>query len=545
MGYWNYANIGASAEPENKELLEKIFDCVGFTEDPAWNDYDRCDFDEPDVYRCFYSEQRGRRKKKRAVRVLLDQFGAYGYMDLLYLLSALFPKIRLYYHSAEGNNNSDAWENIDDEYDTGNMTHSVSEKYTDRCGDGGPDGERSYKERFALEPPEIGHVRALADICGERGEDKLAGMLRELALKLENGQYVCKDDAADRRVIGRIYDRHGKVKHLPAERRITVKKADAEEFVIEDGILVRYNGKSENVTVPDGVTVIGEKAFAENGLSSVIIPEGVISIGKQAFAGCGLLSSVKLPAGLAEIGEEAFSGSWLLSSIIIPEGVISIGKQAFQGCSDLRSVTLPDSPVGIGEGAFSDCSLESILLPDGITDIADYAFCGCGMKSVKIPDSVIRIGKAAFIGCKEMVSVKIPAGVTSIGNEAFAYCRKLKSVKIPAGVTVIDNGTFSNCTKLKTAVIPAGVISIGIEAFGDCENLKSVTLPDGLTTVKSRAFTWCRNMESIIIPDSVTRIGEDVFKRCDSLTVYTRNPKVVRYCKNHGLNCVVNDGNEP
>lgn len=37
-----------------------------------------------------------------------------------------------------------------------------------------------------------------------------------------------------------------------------------EEFVIEDGVLIQYNGNSSDVTIPDGVTKIGDEAFYRN-----------------------------------------------------------------------------------------------------------------------------------------------------------------------------------------------------------------------------------------------------------------------------------------
>lgn len=38
--------------------------------------------------------------------------------------------------------------------------------------------------------------------------------------------------------------------------------SNTSDFVIENGVLTKYNGSNENVVIPDGVTEIGSRAFA-------------------------------------------------------------------------------------------------------------------------------------------------------------------------------------------------------------------------------------------------------------------------------------------
>ena len=91
----------------------------------------------------------------------------------------------------------------------------------------------------------------------------------------------------------------------------------ADIFVIEDGVLHRCNDKTAtNVTIPDGVTKIGEGAFLYcTSLESVVIPDSVTQIGVGAFSACTSLSSVVIPNSVTKIGDEAFMECTSLSSV--------------------------------------------------------------------------------------------------------------------------------------------------------------------------------------------------------------------------------------
>ncbi|MDL2257608.1 leucine-rich repeat domain-containing protein [Eubacteriales bacterium OttesenSCG-928-K08] len=207
--------------------------------------------------------------------------------------------------------------------------------------------------------------------------------------------------------------------------------------VLSDGTveISSYSGKGGKVTIPstiDGmpVTRIGEWAFSgwEEGLTSVTIPEGVTHIGESAFDKCFDLKNVSIPESVVYIGAD--------SGIPIPSGhsgdffIVNDILVRYTGTS--LDVVIPDGVKSISS-AFSENY--PLWGEDGV-DLRTIT-------SVSIPNSVASIGDRAFWTCFDLEEVKIPYGVTSIGDGAFFLCRNLKSITIPATVTYIGDNAFS------------------------------------------------------------------------------------------------------
>ena len=280
-------------------------------------------------------------------------------------------------------------------------------------------------------------------------------------------------------------------------------RAENGGFVIENGVLTKYDGPGGAVVIPDGVTAIGKNAFSFcDSMTSVTIPDSVKSIGASAFSFCTALQNVKLPAGLTRIREFTFTSCTSLTSVTIPDSVSKIDEGAFLRCTDLAGITISDNVTSIEQAAFEQTAFyddasnwsgdllylgrwligakESVTAADiapGTKGIAGNAFHSCGkLKTASIPDSVAYIGPWAFYGCSSLTDVTIPDGVTGIGAWTFCNCTSLTDVTIPDSVKTIGAYSFCSCTGLTSVTISDGVDRICEFAFSDCGRLSEVTI---------------------------------------------------------------------
>ena len=293
------------------------------------------------------------------------------------------------------------------------------------------------------------------------------------------------------------------------------------DFVIQNGILTKYQGPGGAVDVPAGVTTIGSSAFRDcTALTSVSLPGGLTEIGDWAFRDCTGLTSISLPDGLTQIGISAFEGCTALTSISLPDGLTAIRCWAFQDCTALTSVSLPDGLTDIVSFAFQGCTgLTGVSLPDGLTQIESYAFDGCtGLTSISLPGGLTAIGDSAFSGCTGLTGISLPDGLTQIGRSAFQDCTGLTSISLPAGLTAIGDWAFQNCTSLTSISLPGGLTAIGDWAFQNCTSLTSISLPGGLAEIGRCAFQGCTGLTRVVLSGPRVRLGENLFAKCPSLT---------------------------
>ena len=127
---------------------------------------------------------------------------------------------------------------------------------------------------------------------------------------------------------------------------------------------------------PKTTTGFHKDMFSKNTtIQEIIMLEGSLSaIPTDAFDGCTSLSNVSIPNGVTSIGENAFKNC-SFQSISLPNTLVYIGKNAFDYCGELRSITIPASVEVIGEDAFQhNYSMTDVYVLTNNVTIANQAF---------------------------------------------------------------------------------------------------------------------------------------------------------------------------
>lgn len=199
--------------------------------------------------------------------------------------------------------------------------------------------------------------------------------------------------------------------------------------------------KSHEVTVLDmsgctGITEIPEEAFKECALEIVTLPKGITTIGEDAFYDCHSLTSIQLPETLINIGLGTFWACYNLKSVLLPGSLEQIGAWLFAYCHNLTSVTLGEGITTTGHSLFAPCqSLTTVVLPESFSIVPD----------------------GFFDGCSSLTAVTLPANVTEIGEKVFARCRALSSVTLKGTVPPAINPTaFDEANANYTIIVPKG-----------------------------------------------------------------------------------------
>lgn len=304
----------------------------------------------------------------------------------------------------------------------------------------------------------------------------------------------------------------------------------SDEFVlIGNQILIKYNGISEHVTVPAGVTQVTD-AFEDNLFPLEIeLPESLTSIGGRAFSGCRSLETINIPKSVRSIGSSAFRGCSHLALIQLPETMRTIGSSAFQSCSALTRLRIPEGVSSLPSLAFANCeNLRILEIPKSVKEIADDIISYSGISELRVykgsQGEEFAIKKGIPYSYMQQTSEDFIFQQTENGIQVILYNGELFDVTIPETiegepVTSLSDILFQHNDTVRSVSLPDSITRINDFSFAHMAELRSVRLPENLESIGTSAFEDDPMLGSIYIPPSVTEIAEDAFLDCPSLVI--------------------------
>lgn len=259
-----------------------------------------------------------------------------------------------------------------------------------------------------------------------------------------------------------------------------------------NGTKYSHLGTVDKIVIGNGITVIGEDAFAKfNGVGSVEISDTVTTIKRNAFTD---LKSITIPKTVRTVETDAFNNvgkvvvegdmnnfqygalgcqvqevqlngsaetlglalagvqyrDYLSVTIAkdnnrvrIENGclVSSDGKTVYYHISDSNKVTIPDTAVTIKSAAFYNQGIEEVKLGKNVKTIEPYAFAENPVSKLTTNSKLKKIGRCAFMGT-DLKKVTLKSSV-AMSPKAFNQKVILTSTKsLKSAKTVMTSATF-------------------------------------------------------------------------------------------------------
>ena len=312
---------------------------------------------------------------------------------------------------------------------------------------------------------------------------------------------------------------------------------DSDNFTVENGVVLSYNGTSTSVRLPQTATRVSADVFANCAVAGQItkleIPSCYTEIEQGALAPLTALVEVRLPFVGGSAEENTFF-AYLFGADRYTDNHYSFQAEIYLSSlmetnADYSSLLVPKT-------------LKKVVITNPLNVIAEGAFYHVYSleKLVLLNcDDLYEIGASAFEGCLSLgydseMDIANPltfmSGVETIGDRAFsAYLSepnsegssyiftRLFQISPLTAIRTIGNQAFYGCVYLLELELGEELESIGSEAFMSCSSLGSLRLPDSLHTIGDYAFTGCAGLTELTLGSGLSSIGSFAFAECEGL----------------------------
>ncbi|MCH5219992.1 MAG: leucine-rich repeat protein [Muribaculaceae bacterium] len=275
----------------------------------------------------------------------------------------------------------------------------------------------------------------------------------------------------------------------------------------------------KSVTIPEGVTTIGDFAFLGCKDVDFTLPQSLQIIGKEVFgdyySSKNNVTIKNIPSGLMYIGDSAFRWCRLPSTVELGQSIREIGSAAFGGCTGVYQVKINLNKDCKVQSPFSQTGIDMLTVEAGCTYVPGSLFQNNTTLSIikfEEPDATtppLTIGDYAFSKCTALTLDELPMRVDSIGSRAFEYV-KLPQEFSTGNVRYIGSEAFYGATGIETLVMAEPLEYCGSRAFAYITSLTNLKLLSHNLQYANGCFKEPQTL-SVFVGQNVQRIPKDFF----------------------------------
>ena len=255
-----------------------------------------------------------------------------------------------------------------------------------------------------------------------------------------------------------VFIKKNSIKQEETKKMVTPQK-DVPLFEIKNGVLVKYNGNDETVTITDKINSISYLAFKDKNIKKLIISGDI--------KGFDIYNLDSLKNSLEEL--------------IIGDTVEELYNTKHTVLNELKYIELGTSIRYISSTTFSNYSkLEQIKFNANEVHVSSWSFLSCkNLKNIINSEYITNVDEKAFAGCSSLTSIKLP-NIKKIHDEAFKDCGSLKEIELGENLNYVGDNIFGECKSLEKIYFNAdpsclkrivGEVSL-YSLLKDCTSLK-------------------------------------------------------------------------
>lgn len=246
---------------------------------------------------------------------------------------------------------------------------------------------------------------------------------------------------------------------------------------------------------PMGVQTIGAKAFYKGAIATTLtLPEGLTSIGEKAFFGCNL-KNIEIPASVTSIGEAAFGTVNATSIKVAPANTVYKSTDDILYTVDGKAIIAiaPASATLVALKNFTNATVETVM---------QYGLALAPFEKIELAN-LKSIEEHAFFATPNLSTFTVN-GATSLGTYAFENSG-VKTITIGEGIRTIQSYFAQGCSNLTSVTLPKSLNVIMLNAFKDCSALKSIIFEHAVNYIEAGAIPstieeiTCKNINVPII----------------------------------------------